>query len=293
MTDEPPIRHVSDTAFMIAQHRALESARPDALFSDPLAARLAGSRGAEIVKKMKAGRMTGWTVAIRTRVIDAYITEAIARGVDTVVNLGAGLDTRPYRLPLPPTLTWIEVDYPDVIAFKEAQLQGQSPRCRLERVGLDLAHLPERQKLLSRIDAGARRIQVLTEGVVPYLDVEAAGSLADDLRALRHVESWIVDYIAPEVHAYRKRAGTDQQMREAPFKFLPSDWGGFFAAHGWKIREARYLPIEGRQLGRPVPLPLPIRAVMKILGPFTPTARRQRFARFAGYMLMEPIARSS
>jgi len=40
-----PIAHVSDTAFWVASYRAAESARPDALFHDPLAARLADARG--------------------------------------------------------------------------------------------------------------------------------------------------------------------------------------------------------------------------------------------------------
>jgi hypothetical protein len=95
------IEHVSDTAFWVARHRANESARPDALFHDPLAARLAGERGAEIARTLPNAHMTGWAVVMRTLIIDELILSAIAQGVDTVVNLGAGLDTRPYRMALP------------------------------------------------------------------------------------------------------------------------------------------------------------------------------------------------
>ena len=44
------IQHVSDTAFMVAGFRAEETDRPDALFRDPLAAKLVGDHGANILK---------------------------------------------------------------------------------------------------------------------------------------------------------------------------------------------------------------------------------------------------
>jgi methyltransferase (TIGR00027 family) len=290
---DPLIRHVSDTAFLVAHHRAVESARPDALFADPLAGRLAGTRGRAIATAAPASAMTGWTVALRTVIIDEFIQQAIANGVDTIVNLGAGLDTRPYRLALPPALTWVEVDYPDLIAWKEKELAAETPRCRLERVPLDLADLPARRQLLARLDARAARMQVLTEGVVPYLDVAQVGALADDLRGLAHVDSWIVEYISPEATAYRKRRGADTHMRRAPFKFEPSDWFGFFASHGFREREIRYLAIEGAHRGRRAPLPWRIRLMMKLLRPFTPAEKRRRFARFFAYVVLAPADRGS
>jgi O-methyltransferase involved in polyketide biosynthesis len=54
---EPLIRNVSDTAFWIAHHRAIETERPDALFRDPLAARLAGEHGEKIAAAMPTRRM--------------------------------------------------------------------------------------------------------------------------------------------------------------------------------------------------------------------------------------------
>ncbi|MES1167230.1 MAG: SAM-dependent methyltransferase, partial [Pseudomonadota bacterium] len=249
------IEHVADTAFLIAHCRALESARPDGLFRDPLAGRLAGDRGKAIAEAFPTPRMTGWMVAIRTYVIDELIRDALARGVDTVVNLGAGLDTRPYRLDVAPALRWLEVDLPEVIAFKEQHLRTEAPRCDLRRVGLDLADLAGRRDLFASLAASAGRLLILTEGVVPYLAEEAVGALADDLRGLSGVDSWIVDYVSPESHAYRQRAGVTEHMKQTPFKFRPADWFRFFADHGWRIRSMRYLPEEGSRLGRPAPLP--------------------------------------
>jgi len=104
---EQAIQNVSDTAFLVAGFRALESERPQPLFRDPLAGKLAGEHGKKIMASVpKTFGVSPWLVAIRTVTIDDLITKAIGEGVDTVLNLGAGLDTRPYRMPLPPGLRW-------------------------------------------------------------------------------------------------------------------------------------------------------------------------------------------
>lgn len=266
------IQHVSDTAFLVAQLRALESARPDALFRDPLAARLAGERGRRIAEATP-NPMSAWQIAMRTLVIDRLLLQAIASGVDTILNLGAGLDARPYRLGVPATLRWIEVDYPLVQQLKDAQLAGETPRCRVERVSLDLAERSARRSLFARIDAEAARILVLTEGVVPYLSVDDAGALADDLNAMRSVAGWIVDYIAPEIVRFRRSANVD--FASAPFLFEPPDWHAFFAEHGFRQREIRLLADLATECNRPPPLP-------------TPIAQSGGFRRSMGYVLLEP-----
>jgi O-methyltransferase involved in polyketide biosynthesis len=73
------IQDVSDTAFMVATYRAIETARPDALFRDPLAAKLSGEHGERIVEDLpQRARLGRWVIAIRTCIIDAFIEKAIA-----------------------------------------------------------------------------------------------------------------------------------------------------------------------------------------------------------------------
>ena len=133
------VADVSETAHWVAVYRAEESERPDALFKDPWAGRLAGDRGHQIASQIGGSQYVRWSVVTRTVVIDAFIRDRVASGVDAVLNLGAGLDTRPYRMSLPASLKWIEVDYPHMIDFKEGMLQGEKPTCQLERVRLDLS----------------------------------------------------------------------------------------------------------------------------------------------------------
>ncbi len=283
----PLIENVSDTAFWVAHHRALEGERPDALFRDPLAKRLAGDRGRRIAEAMPQPAMTSWAVVIRTCIIDDFIREAIAQGADTILNLGAGLDTRPYRMELPPELTWIEVDYPAVIDFKESRLASEMLCCRLERIRLDLADAAARRQMLAGVDARARKMLVLTEGVVPYLTEEAVSSLTDDLRALASARWWVVDYFAPQVLQMRRRR-VKHQMQNAPFKFEPGDWTGFFEAHGWHCAEMRYLAEESKRLKREMPLPLVAKVYLSLRSLLQAPGRREGFRKYAGYALLEP-----
>src|SRR6478672_11211552 len=108
-----PIEHISDTARWVAYYRAMETERPDAIFSDPYALRLAGLRGEEIVDQVKRGRSMAWAMIVRTQAFDEIIMECIDdRGADVVLNIAAGLDARPWRMNLPASLKWIDVDLP-------------------------------------------------------------------------------------------------------------------------------------------------------------------------------------
>jgi len=283
------IENVSDTAFWVAYYRGVETRRADALFQDPLAEVLAGEQGKKIAQAMPGRFMTEWVVAIRTRLIDEFIREAVEAGADTVVNLGAGLDTRPYRMELPSSLVWIEADYPRMIEYKESQLAKDTPRMRLERVKIDLANVAEREGFLAQIDARAKKALILTEGVIPYLSVEAVGALADDLRAMQHISFWIVDYVSPEAIRFRSRSGISKKTQNAPFKFKPPDWFGFFREHGWQAKETRYLVEEAERLKRKPRFPLGLKIAIRVRTLLASKERRARFKKVAGYALLEPV----
>src|SRR2546428_13774695 len=97
-----PITSVSDTAKWVAMYRAIESERPDALFRDPYARRLAGPAGERILASMPQGRRWAWPMIGGTAGRDETAMRLVPQqGVDTVFNLAAGLDARAYGLPLP------------------------------------------------------------------------------------------------------------------------------------------------------------------------------------------------
>ena len=248
MTADDAIQSVTDTASLAAGWRAMESSRSDALFDDPLAAGLAGERGLRIAGTLPDG---AWVVAIRTVVIDGFVRSAIASRIDTIINIGAGLDTHPYRMELPPSLRWVEIDHPDVIDRKAALLRGETPRCAIERWGLDLTDGRGRKELFGRIGAASSKAMALTEGVIGYLTVDQVAALADDLHAMPSCELWVTEYFSRrQLRRYQAR----QPMPAVPVRFDPTDWEGFFTLRGWSLEEIRYLGEESRRLNRSVPL---------------------------------------
>lgn len=285
------IQNVPDTAFMAAAYRAIESTRPNALFRDPLADKLAGERGRAIIASLPPqAMMGGWTVIIRTCIIDALIQQAIAHGVDTILNLGAGLDTRPYRMTLPETLRWIEVDHPTIIEWKCARLAQEKPHCQLERIALDLADPQARRNLLDEVASRSGKVLVLTEAVTPYLPEEAVAALGADLRARAAMKYWIVDYFSPASYEYRRRSGMNRAMKNAPFLFEPKDYFGFFDAAGWQPKEIKYFAEEAERLRCPAPFPWHVRLITSVLGILLPPEKRRAMKQYAGFVLFEPAA---
>ncbi len=278
------IEHISDTAAWVAMYRALESERPDAIFHDPYARRLAGERGETILETMPKARSWGWPMVVRTAVMDEMTEHLIwEERADLVVNLAAGLDARPYRLRLPAELTWVEVDFPDVIAYKEEILQGESPRCRLERVPLDLADREARRALLERLAAGKQRALVIAEGLLVYLGPEGVEALAADLRAVPAVEWWLIDLASPKVLTWMERSwGKQVAAGGAPFRFAPAEGTAFFARLGWREEAYRSMGEEAERLGRaPWWWPIP-----KLLGHFTSAKKREEARRMSGCVLL-------
>jgi len=284
------IQNVSDTAFMVAGFRALEAERPQPLFRDPLAWKLAGDQGRKILATIPPRFVGAWSVVIRTVIIDAFIHQAIEAGVDTILNLGAGLDTRPYRMDLPKSLNWIEVDFPHMIELKEERLADGMPHCKLQRIKLDLTDRALRLQLFADVAGRAKEILVLTEGVIPYLSEDDVGALADDLRKVDKVRFWIADYFSPQAIRYGEKLRA-RFMRNAPFLFAPTDWFGFFAGYGWRAKDVRYIAEEGERLGRPIPLAPLMKAWIKLVGFFASRARRESVRRFVAYVLLVPKER--
>lgn len=189
---ENKIEHVSDTALMIAACRALETAREDGLIRDPFAERLAGERGFAIAKTIPILEWMCFGAGIRAGAMDDLLKEALAsEKIETVLNLGAGLDTRPWRLGLPAGLRWIEADYPDMLQYKAGKLVGEKPRCRFEQVPADLASERDRENLFSRI--GPAPALMITEGLLMYLPRDAFMAIATIPARHASVRCWMLD----------------------------------------------------------------------------------------------------
>lgn len=279
------IQHVSDTALWVALYRAMESERPDALFHDPYARGLAGERGEQIVASMPKSKAWAWPMIVRTAVMDELIQRVVDRdGADTVLNLAAGLDARPYRMRLPPRLRWIEVDFPDVIAYKQEQLAGAQPACDLERVGLDLMDVTRRQALFADISGSSKQVLVVSEGLLIYLTPGQVGALAEDLAGAPAFRWWLIDIAGPRILKMMEKSwGKAVAAGNAPFQFAPAEGTRFFEAYGWTEAEFRSTWEEANRLGR---ADVPFAWVWRLLGRVSSARRRADTRRMAGIALL-------
>jgi methyltransferase (TIGR00027 family) len=284
MTDDKPIGHISDTARWVAVYRAMETERPDAIFRDPYARRLAGERGENIVRKMPRGRQTAWPMIVRTAVMDEIIMRSIAHdGVDCVLNLAAGLDARPWRLQLPPSLRWIDVDHPVMIDTKLAGLAGEMPKCRYEGVRLDLADTRARAALFDQVGAAAQRVLVITEGLLVYLPSAAVEELARDLHRQAAFRLWLMDLASPGlIKMISKSWGPMLAAGNAPFQFGPAENTAFFAPFGWRELEYRSMFEESIRLKRTMPMA----RFWRFVGKLAPRKKQEEFKRFSGVALL-------
>ncbi|HEX3748308.1 MAG TPA: SAM-dependent methyltransferase [Bryobacteraceae bacterium] len=224
-----PIRNISDTALWAAMFRAAETERHDGLFRDPFAARLGGERGAEIMSNVPGAASNAWAWVMRTYLFDRLIHERLADGVSLVLNLAAGLDARPYRLDEAAHVRWVEVDLPDLLAYKNEVLFGERSKGRLEQVALDLSDRAARRELFARLGGGL----VLSEGLLIYFTEEEVTSLATDLAAAGF-DWWAMDLSSPALmRMLQQTTGRDTAQAGAPMRFAPENRAAFFEPFGW------------------------------------------------------------
>jgi methyltransferase (TIGR00027 family) len=227
------------TARWIAAARARESARPDRLFDDPYAAALAGPAGvAAMEASERAAGGENRFLPVRTRWFDDVLLDAAAE-VDQAVLLGAGLDTRAFRLLLPERLRLYEVDQAAVMEDKERTLAGLGarPRCRRAGVAADLAGAWAPALLAAGFDPGSRTAW-LAEGLLFYLSEDAVRALLREAARLSAGGGLLAaDVFGTGVRAqpamashlaWRERAGL-------PPPFATDDPAGLLAACGWRL----------------------------------------------------------
>jgi len=262
---ESRIRNISDTARWVAVYRARETQRKDAVFRDPFAQRLAGERGEQIAALMSFAEKNSWPFVARTWLIDQVISSQVKLGTDMIVNLAAGLDSRPYRMNLPASLQWIEVDLPEILTYKEDVLRSQMPACHVERVRLDLSDVPARRELFSELGRKANRALVVSEGLVIYLDEKEVTSLGQDLAVAPSFQHWILDLTSPALlKMLEKKIGAPLDKAGAPLKFAPREGPDFFKRSGWKPVEIHSVMHAAAKLNR---LPFFLRLIAKISSP--------------------------
>jgi O-methyltransferase involved in polyketide biosynthesis len=178
----------------------------------------------------------------------------------------------------------VDVDFPDILAYK-AGIIGEAPvHCRYEQQPTDLTDDVARRALFARLGAESKRALVVTEGLIIYLtDAQVAG-LARDLHDTPSFGWWVTDLASPRLLKLMRRSwAKGAAAGNATFQFAPAEGTGWFLPHGWREREFRASMDEARRLNRE----MPGMWIWRLLGRLASAERREEFRRMAGYVLFE------
>jgi len=207
----------------------------------------------------------------------------VQQGAATVLNLAAGLDARPYRLPLPPSVRWLHVDLPDMVDYFCQRMAGETPHCALEFISADLRDADARRDVFSRAAAHGP-VLVITEGLLVYLEAKQVADLAHALHDVAHAKWWLTDLASPMLLKMLERRW-QPKLKEgnAPFRFGPAEGTAFFEAFGWREAEFRSTWDESVRLNRTMPGAW----LWTLLSTFQSPQRREAGRRMSGIVLLE------
>jgi len=251
----------SRTAEYNAAFRALESAgpAPSRVLHDPYSDRLLPG-GLRMLRRIAALPLVGrgvvsfvdrrWpgmrsSVVARTRLIDDWLSEALSGGADQAVMLGAGLDTRAWRLPALARTFVYEVDHPSTSAAKQRRLAGWDAdlrRVRFVQVDFDRENFADRL-----VEAGfdpSQKSVVVWDGVTNYLQPEAVDAVIRWAGRLPAGSQFIFTYIhAGVLDGSSRFVGADDVMRSLhrsgepwTFGLRPEAVAGYVAERGLRLR---------------------------------------------------------
>ena len=242
---------VGGTGLTIAAIRAFETARPDHLFADPLAATFAEAGGLDPDSPPGGRRgvaLRVWVVA-RTLFLDDLLAEAGQQGCRQVVLLGAGFDARAFRLPWPPGTRCFEVDTPDVLGPKDQVLAAEHavPGCERVVVPCDLRDGWPAALRAAGLDP-ARPTAWIAEGLLVYLAPADVDRLLDTITSLSAPGSWLgLTMTTREASSFE---GT--RLKALRQSQAPDDPAGWLGARGWAA-DLTDLREVLRAHGRPLP----------------------------------------
>ncbi|WP_216896266.1 SAM-dependent methyltransferase, partial [Nocardia alni] len=226
ITDTGVDSGVGRTALLVAAARAIETHRSDSLAGDIYAEHFVRAARVSAAWPVHPAQVPGGEAnplwgrfaryfGLRTRVFDDYLIQQARTGTRQIVLLGAGLDTRAFRIDWPAGQTIYELDRADVLAFKHAVLDA-APTTTRRPIAADLAQDWARPLLEAGFDPTAPTAWLI-EGVLFYLPAAIEHSLFETLNALSAESSHVVFEIkpgleSPEVRDSSIYAATRRQL---------------------------------------------------------------------------------
>jgi methyltransferase (TIGR00027 family) len=168
---------ISRTAYYTLGVRAADAARATPILGDTFAERFMNEDAKAVWEEFKSFTPANGSNAARHAIIDEHLRRAIADDPQaTIVIIGAGFDTRAFRLR---GGQWFECDEPEILTYKESRLPAGTAPNPLRRIAIEFA----REKLADKLAliAAPSSVHIIVEGVLMYLNRAQRLSLLNTL----------------------------------------------------------------------------------------------------------------
>ncbi|MEV5842423.1 class I SAM-dependent methyltransferase [Streptomyces sp. NPDC051985] len=252
------------TAVGVARVRALETARENALFHDPLARAFAAAGDLwpsspplpddEAARRRRLG--VAFSIVIRTKFLDELLQQASASGVWQVVLLGAGMDSRAFRMDWPEGTRLFEVDTAVPLDFKASVLRQERAVARCERITVPVDLREDWPGALAAAGHDpAEPTAWIAEGLLIYFPEDAVELLLARIGAQSAPGSRMGLTLGSR--GVIERFGADAEPGSAASMWvseMPDDPVAWLAGHGWDA-DTHTLRERAAAYGRPINTP--------------------------------------
>jgi methyltransferase (TIGR00027 family) len=227
------VKPITEMAFYCCGVRMLDAEREYPVCGDIYAKLFMDDHGRSIYDRFQKQTNSNASIIVRHRIIDDVLRQKLVSNPDLhIVTIGAGFDTRPYRIT---GGSWIEFDEPDVVAYKNERLPVSGCANSLRRVPIDFStdSLGQKLSFISCDDP----IVVVMEGVFIYLNEGEIKKTLDVFKNLFPTHELICDLVNREmVENYGQELLEKVEEIDANFKAVERP-ESIFAINGYRVNK--------------------------------------------------------
>lgn len=240
------MKPISNTAFYCCGVRMQDAETANPVCQDTYAKVFMNEAGMRIFSDFQEETNPNAGNVARHRIIDDCIRQALVDNPDLrIVLIGAGFDSRAYRLD---GGIWLELDEPQIIAYKNERLPVEACKNRLQRIAIDF----ETESLEARLQAFStdEPVIVVIEGVFIYLHEDAVRQTLQTLHRLFPAHKLICDLMTEKF--FNKYSLTLQQKLGrlgADFRFTLPNPAELFCRCGYQVTQKHSIVAKAVEYG--------------------------------------------
>jgi methyltransferase (TIGR00027 family) len=223
---------VSKTAYYCCGVRMMDAESANPVCNDTYARLFMDEEGLRMFDAFRNEEKPNASNVTRHRIVDDILRDELTRSPDlTIVIVGCGFDSRAFRIK---GGTWIELDEPAIIAYKNEKLDSSSCPNELHRIRINFAA----ESLDSKLPRTSNRVVVVIEGVFMYLTENITNQLLQTLRRVFPSHILLCDLMSQRFfEKYGKPLHEKIKKLGAQFAFVADDPSSLFLRHGYVITD--------------------------------------------------------